>query len=126
MSNFDNTFSIDTYKAKTAKFALENGFEMVNDITGGESDKLLDVVAKYKAKIIIMHMKGIPETMQKKPTYSNLLIELLDFFEERIQKAIKAGISSKDIILDPGLGFGKRIVDNDIIINSINTFKSMG
>jgi len=118
--------SIDTYKPKTALFALKNGFNIVNDITGGQRTEMLDIVAEQEAKIILMHMQGSPATMQISPSYDNVIDDIMTFFEERCERAIKAGIDRNNIIIDPGIGFGKNIADNDEIINNISTLKSLG
>lgn len=118
--------SIDTYKPKTAHFALQNGFDIVNDISGGTSSELLSIVANYGAKIILMHMQGTPKTMQDKPKYSDVIDDIILFFEERCERAMKAGINYDKIIIDPGIGFGKTISDNDKIISSIAKLKSLG
>jgi len=118
--------SIDTYKPKTALFALQSGFNIVNDITGGKSAEMLDIVADHNAKIILMHMQGIPHTMQNNPLYNNVIEDILAFFEDRIGRAINAGISHENIIIDPGIGFGKTISDNDKIIANISKLKSLG
>ncbi|MBT5955818.1 MAG: dihydropteroate synthase [Candidatus Marinimicrobia bacterium] len=118
--------SIDTYKPATASFALKNGFTYVNDITGGQSTEMLEIVANHNANIILMHMQGTPTTMQNNPIYSNVLDDISAFFENSCECAIKAGISSKNIIIDPGIGFGKTISDNDEIINNISKLKSLG
>jgi dihydropteroate synthase len=124
--NIISKLSIDTYKAKTAHFALQNGFDIVNDISGGSSLEMLNIVANYGAKIILMHMQATPQTMQDNPQYSNLIEDIVVFFEERCERAIKAGVDSDKIIIDPGIGFGKTIADNDKIISCITKFKSLG
>tara|TARA_B110000467_G_scaffold38748_1_gene35356 strand:+ start:2005 stop:2814 length:810 start_codon:yes stop_codon:yes gene_type:complete len=118
--------SIDTYKPKTAHFALQNGFDIVNDISGGTSSEMLSIVADYGARIILMHMQGTPKTMQDNPKYSNVIDDIILFFEERCERAIKAGVDSDKIIIDPGIGFGKTIADNDRIISCIAKLKSLG
>ena len=122
----NKTLSIDTYKYQVAKYALENGFNIVNDITGGKSKKLLQIVSEYQSKIILMHMQGTPNDMQNNPKYDSLIDDIMLFFDKRINKAIKSGIKEDKIIIDPGVGFGKTVNDNDKIICSITTFKSLG
>ena len=118
--------SIDTYKPKTALFALQSGFNIVNDITGGNSAEMLDIVADHNAKIILMHMQGTTTTMQNNPLYNDVIDDILAFLEDRIGRAINAGISHEKIIIDPGIGFGKTISDNDKIISNIEKLKSLG
>ena len=115
----DIPISVDTQKARVAKEAIEAGADMVNDVSAGRTDpEMFSMVARAAIPICIMHMKGTPETMQLNPTYDNLVGEITDFLEERIDAAEKAGISPDNIILDPGIGFGKSAQDNvDIILN---------
>ena len=113
-------FSIDTYQPIVARYALERGFHIVNDIRGLESDELCEVVADFDATVIIMHMKGRPSTMQESPEYDDILDEIYTFFQERIAKAHTYGI--KNIILDVGIGFGKRLEDNLALITHMQHF----
>ena len=114
------TFSIDTYQPEVAEYALSHGFHIINDIRGLESDALCEVAAKYNATVIIMHMQGRPDTMQNNPEYSDLLDEVYTFFQERIAKAHEYGI--KKIILDVGIGFGKSLEDNLLLITHLEHF----
>ena len=116
-------YSIDTYKPEVAEFALNNGFNLVNDITGGNSNDLLNLVSEKNVPIIIMHMQGNPTNMQDNPKYDNIIEDLLNFFDKRINKCIKYGIKLDNIILDPGIGFGKTVSDNDLIIRKLSIFK---
>jgi dihydropteroate synthase len=113
-------FSIDTYQPMVAQYALERGFHIVNDIRGLESDELCEVIAEFDATAIIMHMQGRPESMQLHPEYDDVLDEIYTFFQERIAKAHKYGI--KDIILDVGIGFGKSLEDNLMLITHLEHF----
>ena len=114
------TFSIDTYQAEVAEYALSRGFQIINDIRGLESDALCEVAAKYNATVVIMHMLGRPDNMQIKPQYNDLLDEVYNFFQERIAKAHHYGI--KKIILDVGIGFGKTLEDNLLLITHLEHF----
>ena len=122
------TFSIDTYKYKIADYALKNGFKIINDIYAGRFDnnKMFDVAANHSCPIVLMHMIGNPKDMQKKIAYKSLIDEIMFFFEERILTAKKHGISDDKIILDPGIGFGKKIEDNFKILSNIGKIKSLG
>ncbi|MEO0126758.1 MAG: dihydropteroate synthase [candidate division WOR-3 bacterium] len=119
--------SVDTYKAETAKYALDQGVKIINDISGfgfsRPNKKLARVIAQYKANVVIMHIKGTPKTMQINPQYKNLLSEINNYFRERIDFAIQNGIESNRIIIDPGLGFGKRLEDNYEIIERLGELK---
>jgi dihydropteroate synthase len=123
--------SIDTYKSEVAKKALDLGVAMVNDITALRHDKnLVSIVADFNVPICLMHMKGEPQNMQKNPTYEDVVKEIYDFFDERIKYAISSGIKKQNIIIDPGLGFGKRtgngIEDNSDIIHRLSELKDLG
>ena len=116
-------YSIDTYKPNVASYAIKNGFNMINDITGGSDSKMLDIVSKANVPIVLMHMRGNPKNMQNNPKYNDVIDDLLSFFENRIEFCLKHGISRKQIIIDPGIGFGKTVVDNDKIIRCLSRFK---
>lgn len=122
---FPQTFiSIDTYHAAVAKHAVDAGAAIVNDISGGLMDaEMLAAVAKLKVPFVCMHIKGTPQNMQTNPVYKNVTKEIFDFFIERMEACKLAGI--KDIILDPGFGFGKTIEHNFILLKELNIFKSL-
>jgi Dihydropteroate synthase (EC 2.5.1.15) len=115
--------SIDTTKSIVAKQAVEAGADIVNDISGLFLDKnMASVVSSLDVPVILMHMKGTPLTMQKKPHYENLVGEISSFFLNQINVAKSAGIKTEKIILDPGIGFGKTIDHNFTIIQKLNKF----
>lgn len=115
--------SIDTLHSKTADICLKEGVHIINDITGGRYDEqMLTVVAKHKAPFIIMHMQGLPGTMQQNPTYQNVVNEIMDFFAERIAACKEAGIL--DLILDSGFGFGKTIEHNYTLLRNHQLFST--
>lgn len=119
--------SIDTYKSATAKNALENGADMINDISGLSFDPdMARVCADYGAALCIMHIKGEPKNMQVNPVYSNLLEEIKNFLYDAADAAVKAGVKEESIIIDPGFGFGKTIHDNYVILKYLEEFKAMG
>ncbi len=121
----DAVISIDTYKANVAENAIKNGANIINDISGLRFDERMKSVAKeYGVPVVVMHIKGTPENMQKNPYYENVIKELLEYFDERINALESFGISK--IIIDPGIGFGKRIEDNLQIIDRLNAFKIFG
>ena len=117
-------FSIDTFEAEVLEYALERGFKIANDITGLESDEYAKIAAKYGASVVIMHKKGNPKDMQKNPFYENVILEIDEFFANRIEKAKSFGI--KNIILDVGIGFGKRLEDNLALIKHMEHFLHFG
>jgi len=115
--------SIDTYKAEVAEVALSKGATIVNDISALRMDKrMVDVIRHHNCKVVLMHMSGTPETMQKDPYYDNVIREIGDFFEERINFCLSKDISEDKIILDPGIGFGKRQEDNLKILSRLEEF----
>lgn len=123
--------SIDTYKSDVAMKALDLGVSMVNDITALQGDnKLVNIVAKYDVPICLMHMKGNPRNMQKNPTYNDVVKEIHDFLKEQSEYAMLHDIKKKNIIIDPGFGFGKRtgrgVEDNCEILRRLGEFKSLG
>jgi len=123
----DCLISIDTYKSKVAQAALDAGANMVNDISGLTFDpNMASLVAERNVPVIIMHIKGKPGDMQKNPNYDNLIKEVKAFFEVQISIAKRAGIDSGNIILDPGIGFGKRLEDNFEIIRELGQISTMG
>ena len=112
--------SVDTYNAKTAEYAIKAGANMVNDVWGLKADpQMADVVANYNVPICIMHNKKTTE-------YENLIYDVLSDLEESINLAIKCGISSENIIIDPGIGFGKTYEQNIEIIKNLEAFKTLG
>ena len=119
--------SIDTYKSKVAEECLKLGAHIINDIKGLKDDpKMAEVVANYGVPIIIMHIKGTPKTMQDNPHYDNLIGEISKSLEESVEIAVKAGIKKENIILDPGIGFGKTFNGNLEIIDRLGKFKKLG
>jgi len=119
--------SIDSFKPKIIEYCLKKGYKMINDITGGGKNFVnIDLAKKYNVPIVIMHMKGLPNTMQDKPKYKNIIDDLNIFFDARIQYCKKIGMKSVDIILDPGIGFGKTLIHNNEILLNLNEFKHFG
>ncbi|HPF16034.1 MAG TPA: dihydropteroate synthase [Thermotogota bacterium] len=121
----DIPISVDTYRYQTAKQAINAGADMINDISALRFDKeLASFVALNQIPIVLMHMKGTPATMQQQVKYVNVVSEVHAFFKERIAFAQEKGISQKNVILDPGIGFGKRVVDNLRILKDLDSFHS--
>ncbi len=121
----ETILSIDTTKSSVAEEALKLGVKIVNDISGGTFDKkMFGTVSKFKAVMVLMHTKGKPKEMQKNPYYADVVNEIFEFLETRIQEAKRAGI--RKIIVDPGIGFGKRLSDNYEIISRAREFKALG
>ncbi|CBZ02702.1 alternative dihydrofolate reductase 2 / Dihydropteroate synthase [Clostridium botulinum H04402 065] len=121
----DVIISIDTYRANTAKAAIEAGADIVNDISAMKYDEnMVKVVKEYNIPVILMHVKGKPKDMQIDPVYENLMKEIHLYFNERIDYCKAHGISDDKIILDPGIGFGKTVEHNLKIMNRIEELKS--
>jgi dihydropteroate synthase len=120
------SFSVDSYTPKVIEYALKSGFNMVNDITGASNDEVVKLAVEYSAKLCIMHMQGTPQTMQNSPNYSDVMVEVSEFFEEHIAKCEALGLSREDIILDVGIGFGKSLEHNLTLIKNMRHFKKFG
>jgi dihydropteroate synthase len=121
--------SVDTYKSTTARAALEAGADIINDISGGTFDPdIMRIAAEFGAGFVITHINGMPKDMQNDPVYScrGAAHDIAGYFRERLAAAAAAGIRSENIILDPGIGFGKTLADNFDIINNIQLFKVYG
>ncbi len=116
-------FSCDSYEPKVLQKALQSGFTIVNDITGLQNDEVCKLCASYNATAVIMHMQGTPRTMQKNPHYENILSEVYDFFDVRMQKAESFGI--KNIVLDVGIGFGKTVENNLTLLKNLEHFLTL-
>jgi dihydropteroate synthase len=115
--------SIDTSKATVAQAALDAGAVLVNDVTALRGDHaMVDVIARTGSGIVLMHMQGTPQTMQQAPRYDDVVGEITAFFEERIRFAMAHGIIQRQIILDPGIGFGKLLVHNLTLIAQLQHF----
>jgi len=122
----DVLVSIDTMKARVAEEALDAGADIINDISALRADPDMgQLAAERKTPVILMHMLGKPKTMQDNPCYNNVLTEIHDFFLERIDYAVSQGIQRDKLILDPGIGFGKRLQDNLVLIKELNFFADL-
>ncbi len=115
--------SVDTYKPEVAREALDSGASIVNDITGLRNPRMIEVIAKSKARVIIMHMKGTPRNMQKNPQYESLMDEIIEYLAAAIKRAQDSGIDKKRIIVDPGIGFGKTVEHNLEILRNLKELK---
>ena len=105
--------SIDTFRSKIASASLNEGADIINDISAGTLDKnMMSVVAKNNCPYILMHMQGNPQNMQNNPSYNNVILDIYDFFEDKLKLVREKGIKHSNIILDPGIGFGKNLKHN--------------
>lgn len=124
-SDMDAYLSIDTYHAKVAAAAVAAGADIVNDVSAGEMDsEMLATVAQLNVPYLAMHMQGTPKTMQQEPIYEHVVKEVLDYFIQKIKQCADAGI--KDIIIDPGFGFGKNMEHNYLLLHHLDMFKIVG
>ena len=119
--------SLDTRKSRIMEDGIKKGVNLINDISGLNYDKnSIEVLKKYNTPFVIHHIQGTPDTMQKNPKYKNELLDIYDFFEERISYVRKFGIKHNNIIIDPGIGFGKNLKHNMKLISNISIFHSLG
>ncbi len=122
----DVPISIDTYKLEVAKAALEAGAGMINDITALSDERMAELAAKHDMPVVLMHMQGTPATMQTEPKYEDVVGEVLQFLLERAEQAEDAGIDKKKIFIDPGIGFGKTLEHNLLLLRNIDKFVATG
>ncbi|MCL4326185.1 MAG: dihydropteroate synthase [Candidatus Thermoplasmatota archaeon] len=116
--------SIDTTKPEVADASLNNGADIINDINGFRSERMVKIASKWKCGAVIMHMQGTPQTMQKNPAYDDIITDIYNFFETQISVLEKNNIDN--IIIDPGIGFGKTVEHNIDILKNLSSFKSLG
>ena len=114
--------SIDTCKPEVAKAALQAGAHIVNDISGFRDPAMIEVCANSDCGIVVMHMQGTPQTMQKAPDYFHVIEEVRDFFDERLETLTQAGIEASRIVFDPGIGFGKNLEHNLALLNGVGSY----
>ena len=119
--------SVDTTSSEVAEAAINLGVGMINDVSAGkDDDKMMNLVAKHNLYYCIMHMQGSPKTMQDNPRYKNVVSEIIDFLESQSNKAMQQGINQDKIILDPGIGFGKKTEHNLEILKNLEKFTNLG
>ncbi|QKF67158.1 dihydropteroate synthase [Arcobacter venerupis] len=117
-------FSIDSYSPKVIDYVLNHGFKIVNDITGLENDEVCKIASSYNAQVVIMHMQNDPTLMQKEPFYENVILEIDSYLKNQIEKAQSFGI--KNIVLDVGIGFGKTLEHNLLLLKNLEHFSHFG
>lgn len=126
-NEIDVPISIDTYKSEVARAALDAGARIINDISGLRFDQeMAGLAAGKEVPVIIMHMKGTPQEMQDVPSYDSVMSEIYSFLKDRIDYAISAGIRHDKIVIDPGVGFGKKVSDNLVILDAIDELRGLG
>jgi len=122
----DVPISIDTYKLEVAKAALEAGAGMINDITALSDERMAELAAKHDVPVVLMHMQGTPATMQTEPKYEDVVSEVLEFLLGRAKRSESFGIAKNMIFIDPGIGFGKTLEHNLLLLRNINKFIAAG
>ena len=123
----DAVISIDTYRAQTAEAAIEAGASIINDVSALRGDgRMAKLVAEAGCPVILMHMQGEPKTMQQNPRYENVVREVRDFLRERAEHAISAGVEPENIVLDPGIGFGKTAEHNLALLHRLRAIADLG
>jgi dihydropteroate synthase len=123
----DAIVSIDTYRAGIAEAALEAGARIVNDVTALRGDpRMAGVVAEARSPVVLMHMLGEPKTMQRDPRYEDVVREVRDFLAARTERAVAAGVEEENIILDPGIGFGKTLEHNLMLLKHLDSLVELG
>ncbi|MDG1815949.1 MAG: dihydropteroate synthase [Glaciecola sp.] len=123
---FDVAISIDTSKAIVMTEAIEQGADLINDVRALQNENCLAVIAQSTIPVCLMHMQGMPRTMQKNPHYDDLIKDISMFFKARITACEDVGINKERIILDPGFGFGKTLEQNYQLLAKLSEFKSLG
>ena len=119
--------SVDTKKSTVARAALEAGAVIINDVTALQADAAMaDLVAATGAGVVLMHMRGMPKTMQEAPSYDDVVGEVTEFFRERVKFCRERGIGQDQIVLDPGIGFGKLLVHNLTLLGQLESFAQFG
>lgn len=125
--NYDILVSADTYRSEVARRAIDAGAHIINDISGFSMDSnMVKVIAEGDVSVVVMHIKGTPENMQKNPEYEDVVNEIYDYLEDRTNMAINSGIKPEKIIIDPGIGFGKTLEHNLEILNKVYEFRMLG
>ena len=126
-SNKKKLISLDTRKSDIMEKGIKLGVNLINDVSGLNYDNhSVNILKRYKVPFVLQHSQGNPDVMQKNPKYRNVLLDIYDFFEEKIKFLRKIGIKHKNIILDPGIGFGKNLKHNMTIIKNISIYHSLG
>jgi dihydropteroate synthase len=116
----DTPISIDTYRSEVAEKALDAGAEMINDISALRFDpRMKKIATERQVPMVLMHIKGTPKNMQENPYYDDVIQEITNYLQESIQLGMNAGIKKENIIIDPGIGFGKRLQDNLNILKNL-------
>jgi len=122
----DVPISVDTYEFEVAKAALDAGAGMINDITALGDERIGELAAERQVPVVLMHMRGTPATMQVEPRYDDVVADVLDFLLERAKRAEHLGVRAEMIFIDPGIGFGKTLEHNLLLLKDIDKFVATG
>jgi len=123
--NSNIEISIDTSKPEVMQQAVSSGATLINDVNALQTNSAIDTVKKLNVPVCLMHMQGIPDSMQDSPTYKDVVDDIKLFLHQRIESCVQAGIDKSKIIIDPGFGFGKTVIDNLILLKRLDEFKSL-
>jgi len=126
IKELDVIVSVDTCKTRVAEAAVNAGATMVNDVRAARDEGMVDLISRTKVGICLMHMQGVPRTMQHEPLYSDVVLEVRDFLGERVAVCLEAGVEKDRILLDPGIGFGKTIDHNLRLLNNLEELSPDG
>lgn len=118
--------SIDTFNINVAQAALEAGAAMINDITALSDERMGELAARYEVPVVLMHMQGTPATMQAEPKYDDVVDEVLEYLLSRAEKAVNLGVPKERIFIDPGIGFGKTLEHNLLLLRNLDKFVASG
>jgi len=124
--NLNAVISIDTQKPELMKRAVEAGASMINDVFALQRPGAVEIVASLQVPVCLMHMQGLPQTMQANPSYGNVVTEVITFLQERIKVCIEGGIDKNKLLIDPGFGFGKSLQHNLSLMKHLDEFKCLG
>jgi dihydropteroate synthase len=124
-SRFDCAVSLDTNKAQVMQAGIDVGVDLINDVCGLEGEGVLKVIANSNVPVCIMHMQGSPRTMQSNPIYNDLMLDITQYFANRIAECEALGINKKRIVIDPGFGFGKTLAHNYQLLAELEKFKQL-
>jgi len=116
--------SIDTYKPDVMLAAIAAGASMINDVNALRADGALEVAKQAQVPVCLMHMLGEPKNMQKQPSYNNVVAEVIEFLNQQIERCESSGIAKQDLIVDPGIGFGKTVAHNLSLLNAVSEFNN--
>jgi len=125
-AEIDVPLSVDTRRAEVARAALDVGAEIVNDVTAGSDPAMFDAVVASGAGVVLMHMQGEPKTMQVSPHYDDVVRDVRDFLADRVERAVDAEVSRDRICIDPGIGFGKSLQHNLLLLRHIDALFDIG